>query len=443
MIHSAEKQTLLNKKQLSVVSISAYAAAGAIPELENALNTGLNAGLTVNEIKQILVQLYAYAGFPRSLNALNCLMSVLKERQAKGIKDDLGKEANPLPKNKSLLELGTEVQTKIVGAPVKGELFDFAPDIDIYLKEHLFGAVFGRDNLDIQTRELATVAFLTAMDGVEPQRKTHWKVAQNTGLTEPQLEELTRIVKLQRALPHPNGQMLFRIAEIVVYPQYLNEYIKFVKEVGDKSVNTESGVVCIYPMQVKRNKNQIRIIEIYTDMQAYNRHIQSAHFQKYKQETLRMIKSLDLVDTDALNLQTMNRVFRKVQNNETVYPKGQIGSSDWFNGTVYVQPLVNPPEIENLYSIGQVSFEAKARTRWHTHPAGQILLCTDGNGWYQERGKAARPLAKGDTVVIPKDVEHWHGAAKDNGFIHIAITNIRNGSGVTWLKPVSDEEYPE
>jgi 4-carboxymuconolactone decarboxylase len=132
-----------------------------------------------------------------------------------------------------------------------------------------------------------------------------------------------------------------------------------------------------------------------------------------------------------------------MENTKGIFPKGNRGPSAWFTGSVYVQPLVNPQEMENLYSVGNVTFEAGARTHWHTHPIGQTLLVTEGGGWYQERGKPARPLVKGGVVAIPKDVEHWHGAAKDSLMAHIAISNMADGSNVTWLAPVTDEEYRE
>lgn len=124
----------------------------------------------------------------------------------------------------------------------------------------------------------------------------------------------------------------------------------------------------------------------------------------------------------------------------TIFPKGDRGPSEWFTGTVYVTTLMKPND--NLhYTIGDVKFEPKARTYWHTHPIEQVLLVTDGNGFYQEKGKTARALSKGDVVVIPPFVEHWHGAAPDSKFTHIAITNFKDGENVTWLQPVTDTEY--
>lgn len=132
-----------------------------------------------------------------------------------------------------------------------------------------------------------------------------------------------------------------------------------------------------------------------------------------------------------------------IENNMTtsVFPLGQRGSSDWFTGEVYVQGLVSPDEMEGLYSVGQVTFKPAGKTYWHTHPIGQVLLVTEGKGWYQERGKLAQPLTPGSVIIIPKDVEHWHGAAKDSKMVHIAISNIMDNNAVTWLAPVTDEEY--
>lgn len=125
----------------------------------------------------------------------------------------------------------------------------------------------------------------------------------------------------------------------------------------------------------------------------------------------------------------------------SVFPLGGKGSSEWFTGEVHVQGLVNPDQIEGLYNVGQVTFAPKGKTNWHTHPIGQVLLVTEGKGWYQERGKAAQELLPGSVIIIPKDTEHWHGATKDSKLVHIAISNMKDGTPVTWLGPVTDEEY--
>jgi 4-carboxymuconolactone decarboxylase len=191
--HISETQTMteqtLTAKQLAVAPIGATMATGDMPRLRDALNRGLDAGLTISECKEILVQLYAYAGFPRSLNALSLLMNVLQERKARGVQDEPGREPGPVPSGHALLELGTDNQTRLVGAPVSGPLFEFAPAIDQFLKVHLFGDIFARDNLDWATRELATVGALAAMPGLASQLESHLKISMNVGLTAQQLNQ--------------------------------------------------------------------------------------------------------------------------------------------------------------------------------------------------------------------------------------------------------------
>jgi 4-carboxymuconolactone decarboxylase len=194
----SEAQTMedhLNAKQRGIVPIAAFAAGGNLAELKVALNEGLDARLTVNEIKEVLVQLYAYAGFPRSLNGLGTLMAVLEERGKKGIKDETGKEATPIPVDNNSLEVGAKNQTKLTGQPVTGPLFEFAPAIDQFLKAHLFGDVFQRDVLNWHDRELATVAALANIEGVTSQLRAHIAIGMHNGLTKEKLRELVGVLR--------------------------------------------------------------------------------------------------------------------------------------------------------------------------------------------------------------------------------------------------------
>jgi len=180
----------LTDQQKNVALIAAYAATGDMGGLHSSLEEGLDAGLTVSDCREVLVQLYAYAGFPRSLNALGELMKVVESRKQRGIKDVQGSQPGPMPSPEEMLATGTRNQTALVGQPVKGPLFEFAPAIDQYLKTHLFGDIFVRDNLNWKTRELATVGALSAMSGVESQLKSHLAVSRNVGLSTEQLAEL-------------------------------------------------------------------------------------------------------------------------------------------------------------------------------------------------------------------------------------------------------------
>lgn len=184
----------LNGKQKGIVAVAAFTANGDMEKLKVALNEGLDAGLTVNEIKEVLVQMYAYCGFPRSLNGIGAFMAVVDEREKNGILDERGPEAKPLPADKSSLELGTENQTRLIGAPATGRYISFTPAIDTFLKGHLFGDIFGRDNLDFQSRELATIAALSSMKGVNSQLQAHFKIGFNTGLSEAQMKSLIAVL---------------------------------------------------------------------------------------------------------------------------------------------------------------------------------------------------------------------------------------------------------
>ena len=185
----------LSAKQQAIPLIAAAMATSDMPRLDAALNQGLDAGLSISEAKEILVQLYAYTGFPRSLNALGELMKVLEARKQRGIQDAPGHEPSGVtPSGDDLLAVGKANQTQIAGAPVQGPLFDFAPVINQYLQAHLFGAIFERDNLDWQSRELATLGALAATPGVEAQLRSHMAASMRVGLTAAQLRQLIQVL---------------------------------------------------------------------------------------------------------------------------------------------------------------------------------------------------------------------------------------------------------
>lgn len=166
-------------------AIACDEAKGDMVALESAIHNGLEAELTVSQIKEALSQLYAYTGFPRSLNALGVLQRVIGDRQAKGVKVLMGEDASPLSEDYDALKEGARVQTQLVG---KAFEYEFAPATDYYLKAHLFGDIFARDNLTYADRELVTVSALSGLEGVEPQLKAHIAGARNMGVTEEQLQ---------------------------------------------------------------------------------------------------------------------------------------------------------------------------------------------------------------------------------------------------------------
>lgn len=346
---NAQEMETLSKKQQAIVPIAALTAKGDTERLKVAISEGLDAGLTVSEIKEVMTHLYAYTGFPRSLNALMAFMEVLEERKAAGTDDAVGREASPLPADKTPLELGTEVQTRLSGGPVQGGVMAFAPAIDYYLKAHLFGDIFGRDNLSESDREVVTLSALSALDGTESQFRSHVRIATHAGLVGSQLWQIVHTLK---------------------------------EEVGTREAWRADQVL-------------------------------SAAFE---------------------------RKYPMPEPVGDIFPRGHISTFNYFTGDVYNQRLVAADSMTPC-QVSNVTFSAGARTRWHVHTGTQILLCTAGRGWYQEKGQPAQFLKAGDAVNIRPGVEHWHGAAYDSEFSHVSVIPNPMNNKDTWLEPVDEAEY--
>ena len=182
----------LTERQILLCTCASLEAQGDLERLDPAIRKALDGGVTVNEIKEAFSQLYAYTGFPRSLNALGVLQKVLADRKAQGVKDSEGKPwTRPAVWDNAdiALKQGTEVQTQLSGRPFN---YDFCPQDDYYLKSHLFGDIFAGDQLSAADRELVTVAALSSLKGVEPQLAAHKAGAVNMGNTREQVDELCR-----------------------------------------------------------------------------------------------------------------------------------------------------------------------------------------------------------------------------------------------------------
>lgn len=186
----------LDTKQQSIINIASLTAKGDLKNLEMALTDGLESGLTVNEIKEVMVHLYAYCGFPRSLRGLRTFIKVLDERKAKGIVDHMGAEASTIQDNRSKYDRGKAnlealVQRTLDGPPT--DYAQFAPIIEVFLKEHLFADIFDRDVLNYQQRELVTVSVLITIGDVEPMLRSHMNICLIQGITPVQLKDLVAI----------------------------------------------------------------------------------------------------------------------------------------------------------------------------------------------------------------------------------------------------------
>ncbi len=187
----------VDTRQEKIATIAAFTARGDLPKLEKALNDGLDAGLTISEIKEILIQLYAYTGFPRSLNGIQTFMTVLAERQRQGVTDPAGESPALLAAGVNRDEYGEKVRMTLSGItelPPKSGYQLFASAIDTFLKDHLFADIFSRGVLDYTDREIATISALAALSGTENQLHYHLNAAMNVGVTRLQLEKVVNLL---------------------------------------------------------------------------------------------------------------------------------------------------------------------------------------------------------------------------------------------------------
>lgn len=193
-----EQNQSLSEKQQTLIPIAAYTASGDLEKLKPALHSGMDAGWTINEIKEAMVHLYAYAGFPRSIRGLQTFMEVLDERESRGIPDELGQEASPINDDRSKYDRGVETLYELTGAdwanPESG-YGAFSPVIDRFLKEHLFADVFERDVLSYDQRQLVTISVLSSLDNLEPMLRGHMNISMNVGLEPDQMQQFVSIIE--------------------------------------------------------------------------------------------------------------------------------------------------------------------------------------------------------------------------------------------------------
>ncbi len=197
---SSSTRIVLTPKQLSLIPIAAFTATGDLEKLKPALINGLEKGLAVNEIKEALAHQYAYVGFPRSLNGLLTLKSLLEQRQQQGIRDIQGSTPRALASDTNYYQLGNETLAYLNKIPLEQSSLplvdNFSPTIDHALKAHLFGYLFSRDNLGYLERELVVVSTLSALGNVEAQLRSHLRITKNLGVDDTQMKKI--IVTLEQ-----------------------------------------------------------------------------------------------------------------------------------------------------------------------------------------------------------------------------------------------------
>ena len=192
IINAQNMDNALTPRRQGLAVMAALEAKGDQAGLEKAASEALDNGLTISEAKEALSHLYAYTGFPRSLNALGTLQRVLAQREAAGIQDNPGKDSDPLPAGYDALKQGTAVQTQLSGKPFN---YSFVPATDYYLKAHLFGDIFARNTLSFADREIVTVSAISALPGCEPQLVAHVSGARNMGVSDAELRALPALLE--------------------------------------------------------------------------------------------------------------------------------------------------------------------------------------------------------------------------------------------------------
>lgn len=194
----AEANKVLTSREQAIVAVASYTGKGDLEHLKAAFVRALEAGMTINEVNEVLIHAYAYCGFPRSLRAIQTFIQVVDERKANGINDKVGREASIITNSGNRYERGRDVLAEISGVPAdapKGGYALFAPVIERFLKEHLFADLFERDLLTYRERELATVSILAGVGGVEPMFKSHAAICLHLGIMPEQLSALLNIVE--------------------------------------------------------------------------------------------------------------------------------------------------------------------------------------------------------------------------------------------------------
>lgn len=214
----SEANRVLAEREQAIVTVASYTGKGDLENLKQAFVQALDAGMTVNEINEVVIHAYAYCGFPRSLRAIQTLMQVVEERKADGITDVIGRGTSIITDNRSRYERGCDVLAEISGVPAdapKAGYAIFAPTIERFLKEHLFADLFERDLLTYRERELTTVSVLAGVGGVEPMFGIHAAICMHLGVTPEQLSAMLNIVEMNlgKTYSEPLRKVLNQLTE--------------------------------------------------------------------------------------------------------------------------------------------------------------------------------------------------------------------------------------
>lgn len=304
----------LDHKTRELITCTVLTTMQTLPQLKSHAAAALNVGVTPVELREAVYQCAPFIGFPRTLNAIDVINEVFRE---KGIALPLDAQGTTTEENR--YEKGFAIQNPLYGNEIAERMEDvpggMGANVARFLTEYCFGDIYTRDGLDVKTRELLIYCILTTLEA-DSQLQSHTLGNMKLGTSKetlvaaviqclpyvgfpPAMKALNAIKNAGRETVDPAKQLV-RLSKIEVDPSRLAEYNAYLKEEIEASMRLESGVLTLYATAEKENPNKITILEIYADEEAYRKHIQTPHFQKYKQGTLDMVKSLELVDSTPL-----------------------------------------------------------------------------------------------------------------------------------------------
>lgn len=303
----------LTLQQREMITCITLATMQTLPQLKAHAGAALNVGVKPEELREVIYLTAPFIGFPKMLNAIATVNEVFKER---GINLPLEPQGTVTEANRH--ETGKAIQDKLypggISSVMEGIPGNMGKNVEQFLTDYFFGEIYSRGTLDLKTRELLGYCVLTALEA-ESQLQSHYHGNINVGNTPetltaaviqclpyigfPAAIKALRIIKQEYARTTPENNLV-RLSKITVDPDRLDDYNAFLKEEIEASMRLEPGVLALYATAEKEAPHKVTILEIYADREAYEKHLETPHFQKYKQGTLKMVKKLELVDTTPL-----------------------------------------------------------------------------------------------------------------------------------------------
>lgn len=304
----------LTLKQREMITCITLATMQTLPQLKAHAEAALNVGVTPEELREVMYLTAPFIGFPKMLNAVGTVNEVFKER---GISLPIEKQGTVTENNRH--ETGKTIQNRLypggIASVMEGLPADMGKHVERFLTDYFFGEIYSRGALDLQTRELLGYCVLTTLEA-ESQLHSHYHGNINVGNTPetltaaviqclpyigfPAAIKALRIIKQEYGQPVSTGNKLVRLSKITVDPAQIDADNAFLKEEIEASMRLEPGVLTLYATAEKEAPHQVTILEIYADQTAYESHLKTPHFQKYKQGTLSMVKELELIDVEPL-----------------------------------------------------------------------------------------------------------------------------------------------